>query len=120
MTDQQRMRRREELREQVYGKKRTTCRTKEERANKAEGRKGMFWFQVYVMMIVCGGILLLSFFHTETSEHVTKKIKEVIAQELPAEMMEQIKTKVTVFCEQNQIALPYWQEDAAKEHVSAP
>lgn len=116
MTDQERMRRRAELRKQVYGKR--APRVMQE--DNIRGHKGLFWFRVYVMMIVCGGILLLSFFHTETSERVTGKIKEVIAQEMPQELIEQVKTKITVFCEQNKIILPSWKEETTQEDAPAP
>lgn len=119
MTEKERMQRRAELRKQVYGN-RPPRAVREEKVGYMEGRKGLFWFRVYVMMIVCGGVLLLSFFHTETSERVTGKIKEVIAQELPEEMIEQMKTKITVFCEQNQIELPHHKQETKKEDTPAP
>ena len=74
MTEQEKRRRRREMERRM--RNRASGRKKEKK------RGGLTAFRTYVTTILVGGCLLISLFHTETSEQVCEKVREVIAMEI--------------------------------------
>ena len=79
MTEQERRRRRREMERRM--------RTRAQIRDREERKGGLTAFRIYVTAVLVGGCLLVSFFHTETSEMVCGKVKEVIAMQFSAEEM---------------------------------
>lgn len=90
--DEERLRmRREMVRQARQGKTKTT---KPETGN-------FFLFRIYVTMMLVGAAFVLSFFETETTNTITKSLKEAIAYEMPLETIEEWKQKVVSVFQQN-------------------
>ena len=81
--------RREELRQYMGGsmsaKPKSTPKSKE-----------LFLFRLYVTVILAGGVLLVSLFHSETAEKLTQQVKETIAYEMPLEKIQAAGERLTV------------------------
>ena len=100
MTEQERKKRREQLRREMgYTKiNRTTPQS--------NSKRDFFLFRLYVTVILCGGILLLSAFQSETAQTVTEKVKQAIAYQMPIEQLQETKESMMVFLEEHKIVLP--------------
>lgn len=100
MTEQERKKRREQLRREMgYTKRNRTI-------PQTENKKDFFLFRLYVTVILCGGILLLSAFQSQTAQMVTEKVKQAIAYQMPIERLQETKDNIMVFLEEHQVALP--------------
>lgn len=72
----------------------------------SENGKDLFLFRLYVVMILGGAVTLLSFFHTQTSQHFIEQVKESIAYQVSVEEIQEKKEWLAAFLEKNQISLP--------------
>lgn len=107
MTEQERRRRRRERERKMRAK--AGMRKKEEK------KGGLTAFRIYVTTILVGGCLLVSLFHTETSETVCAKVKEVIAAEISAEELERWRNKAAAYLKEKESILPVFEEKEAEE-----
>lgn len=103
MTEKERKRRRMELEKRM--------RDRREGRSSSEGSfKGLLVFRTYVTVILAGAMLLVSAFHTETSEAVCRRLKETIAYQVPAEEVGVAKEKLLAFWKDKNITLPAFNE----------
>ena len=107
MTEQERRRRRRERERQM--------RTRAGMRKKEEKKGGLTAFRVYVTTILVGGCLLVSMFHTETSEMVCGKVKEVIAMQISAEELAEWKNRAMAYFEEKNIIFPVFKETEPEE-----
>jgi len=107
MTEQERRRRRRERERRM--------RTRAGGRKREEKKGGLTAFRVYVTTILVGGCLLVSLFHTETSEMVCGKVKNVIAMQITAEELEQWKNKAMAYFEEKKIIFPVFEETEPEE-----
>ncbi len=99
MTDKERKRRRMEMEKRM--------RDRREGRNPGENSpQGLLIFRTYVTVILAGALVLVSAFHTDTSEAVCKQLKETIAYQIPAEDVATAKEKITAFWKDRNITLP--------------
>ena len=92
--DEERLRMRRELMQRARRQKTSIYR----RQNQTASGKQLFLFRTYVTMMLVGTAIVLSFFHTETTNDITNSLKEAIAYEISLDTIEQWKEKaVTVF-----------------------
>ena len=105
MTEQERRRRRRER------ERRMRAGTK----RKERKKSGLTAFRVYVTTILVGGCLLVSLFHTETSEMVCARVKDVIAMQISTEEIEKWKNKAVAYFEEKNIVFPVFVETEAEE-----
>lgn len=98
MTEQERRRRRREAERQMRA--RATARDKERH------KGGWFAFRAYVTAVLVGACFLLSLFHTETSERVCSRVKEVIAHQMPTEQIVDMRDRTVAFFREQQVSLP--------------
>lgn len=115
MTDRERRRRRLELERRMrerQGGRRSTESTS----------KSLFIFRTYVTVILAGAFLLVSAFHTNTSEEVSRRLKETIAYQVPMTEVARAKEKVIAFWKDQDISIPVFQEEdtPAKEKIYKP
>ncbi len=110
MTDKERKRRRMEMEKRM--------RDRREGRNSAEGSsKGLLVFRTYVTVILAGAFVLVSAFHTETSEAVCSRLKEAIAYQIPVEEVALAKEKIAGFWKDKNISLPaFHDEETPKEN----
>lgn len=105
--------RREELRQYMGGsmsaKPKSTPKSKE-----------LFLFRLYVTVILAGGVLLVSLFHSETAEKLTQQVKETIAYEMPLEKIQAAGERLTVFLKEKDVALPALKEDTYGPETEGP
>ena len=101
MTEQERRRRR---RERVR-----RMRTRARGRKREEKKGGLTAFRVYVTTILVGGCLLVSLFHTESSEMVCGKVKDVIAMQISAEELEQWKDRAVAYFAEKKIIFPVFE-----------
>lgn len=105
--------RREELRQYMGGsmsaKPKSTPKNKE-----------LFQFRLYVTVILAGGLLLVSLFHSETAENFTQRVKDTIAYEMPLEKIQAAGEWLTVFLREKEVALPALKEDAYGPETEGP
>lgn len=78
MDERERMKRRREALSSVNRRKRNTER-------EGTGGKELFWFRTYVTVIIVGATLMVSFFHTESTEKMTMGLRQAIAYQMPAD-----------------------------------
>ncbi len=103
MTDKERKRRRIEMEKRM--------RDRREGRNSSESSfKGLLLFRTYVTVILAGALLLVSAFHTETSEAVCSRLKETIAYQMPAEDITMAKDKLFALWKDKNITLPAFNE----------
>ncbi|MBQ9090809.1 MAG: hypothetical protein IJY52_00870 [Anaerotignum sp.] len=105
MTEQERRRRRRERQ----------MRAKAGMRKKRERKGGLTAFRIYVTTILVGGCLLVSLFHTETSEMVCGKVKEVIAMQISGEELAEWKSRAAAYFREKEIALPAFEEKEPQE-----
>lgn len=105
--------RREELRQYMGG----SISAKPKNAPKS---KDLFLFRLYVTVILVGGVLLVSLFHSETAETFTRQIKDTIAYEMPLEKIQAAGERLTVFLQEKDVALPALKEDAYGPETEGP
>ena len=98
MTEQEKRRRRREMERRM--------RTRAGGRRREKKRGGLTAFRTYVTTVLVGGCLLVSLFHTETSEAVCEKVREVIAMEISAEEMHQWKEKTVTYFKEKEFSLP--------------
>ena len=92
--DEERLRMRRELMQRARRQKTSIYRGQ----NQTASGKQLFLFRTYVTMMLVGTAIVLSFFHTETTNDITKSLKEAIAYEISLDTIKQWKEKaVTVF-----------------------
>lgn len=109
MTDKERKRRRMEI------EKRMRERQGGHRSTESPS-KGLLAFRTYVTVILAGAFLLVSAFHTNTSEEVCRRLKETLAYQTPMEEVTTATQKIMVFWKDKNISLPVFEgEDAPKE-----
>ena len=106
MTEQERRRRRREMERRM----RTGAGRRKEKK-----KGGLTAFRVYVTVVLVGGCLLVSLFHTETSEKVCGKVKEVIAMQISAEEVAEWKNRAVAYFKEKEIALPALEETEPQE-----
>ena len=106
MTEQEKRRRRREMERRM--------RTRTEIQRKSGKRGGLAAFRIYVTAILTGGCLLVSAFHSETSEMVCEKVKEVISLQTTAEEMLVWKNRVMAYFEEKDIIFPVFEEKQEK------
>jgi len=83
---------------------------------KKEAKKGgLTSFRIYVTAILVGGCLLISVFHTETSEMVCEKVKEVIAVQISAEELTEWKNRAMTYIREKELTLPAFEEQEPRE-----
>ena len=107
MTEQEKRRRRREMERRM--RNRASGRKKEKK------RGGLTAFRTYVTTILVGGCLLISLFHTETSEQVCEKVREVIAMEISAEEMHHWKEKAVAYFREKEFSLPVFERKEPQE-----
>lgn len=107
MTEQEKRRRRREMERRM--------RARQQQRGREKGKSGLLGFRVYVTAILVGGCLLISLFHTESSEMVCAKVKEVIAQEITAEEIAGWKEKAAAYFREKELSLPAFEEEEAPE-----
>jgi len=104
MTDKERKRRRMEMEKRM--------RDRREGRNPGESSpQGLLVFRTYVTVILAGALVLVSAFHTDTSEAVCKQLKETIAYQIPAEDVATAKEKITALWKDKNITLPAFHND---------
>ena len=102
MTEQEKRRRRREMERRMRTK--TGYRKQEER------KGGLTAFRIYVTAILTGGCLLISMFHTETSEKICDKVKEVISMQTSAEELMVWKENISEYLQKKDFVLPVFDE----------
>ena len=107
MTEQEKRRRRREMERRMRTK--AGCRKQEER------KGGLTAFRIYVTAILTGGCLLISMFHTETSEMVCDKVKEVISIQTSTEELMVWKERVSEYLQKKDFVLPVFEEKETQE-----
>lgn len=105
--------RREELRQYMGG----SMSVKLKNAPKS---KELFLFRLYVTVILTGGLLLISLFHSETAENLTQQVKDTIAYEMPLEKIQAAGERLTVFLQEKDMALPALKDDAYGPETEGP
>jgi len=101
MTEQERRRRRRER------ERRMRARMEEQKRGK---KRGLTAFRVYVTTILVGGCMLISLFHTETSEMVCEKVKEVISVQVSSEEVAEWKGRLDAYLKEKEFVLPVFEE----------
>ena len=107
MTEQERRRRRRELERRM--------RTSAGGRRKEKKKGGLTAFRLYVTTILVGGCLLVSAFHTETSEIVCRKVKDVIAMQISTEELAEWKYKAVAYIAEKNIVFPVFEEMERQE-----
>lgn len=107
MTEQERRRRRREMERRM--------RTGARGEKKGSKKGGLTAFRIYVTVILAGGCLLISMFHTETSEMICAKVKEVIAAQISTEEAAEWKNRAMMYFEEKDIVFPVFEETKPKE-----
>lgn len=109
MTEQEKRRHRREMERRMRAK--GAMRKKGERG-------GLALFRAYVTVILVGGCLLISAFHTKTSERICKRVQEVIAVQMTAEELAEWRARITAFWQEKEISLPAFGEKEGEEEKS--
>ncbi|WP_458407404.1 hypothetical protein [Anaerotignum sp.] len=107
MTEQERRRRRRERERRM--------RTGAGARKKTEKKGGLTAFRLYVTTILVGGCLLVSLFHTESSEMVCARVKDVIAMEISMEELEKWKNRAMAYFVEKDIVFPVFKEKESEE-----
>ena len=107
MTEQEKRRRRREMERRM--------RTKAGYRKQEERKSGLTAFRIYVTAILTGGCLLISMFHTETSEMVCDKVKEVISVQISAEELMVWKERISEYLQEKDLVLPVFEERKLQE-----
>ena len=107
MTEQEMRRRRREM------ERRMRMRRGEEK--KKEKKMGLTAFRLYVTAILVGGCLVISQFHTETSEMVCQKLKAVLSEQISSEELAEWKGKALAYLKEKEISLPVFVKTEPKE-----
>ena len=111
MTEQEKRRRRREM------ERRMRARAGERRKEKKRG--GLTAFRTYVTAVLVGGCLVISMFHTETSEMVCSRIKEAIASQMSAEEWTEWKVRAVAYLKEKEQSLPAFREEETEEPKKA-
>ena len=106
MTEQERRRCRREMERRM----RTGAGRRKEKKN-----GGLTAFRIFVTTILVGGCLLVSLFHTETSEMVCRKVKDVIAVQITTEELAEWKNKAVAYFAEKNIVFPVFEETEPEE-----
>ncbi|MBQ8733886.1 MAG: hypothetical protein IJY76_05270 [Anaerotignum sp.] len=106
MTEQERRRRRREMERWM----RTGAGRRKEKK-----KGGLTACRRYVTTILVGGCLLVSLFHTETSEMVCRKVKDVIAMQITTEELAEWKNKAVAYFAEKNIVFPVFEETEPEE-----
>lgn len=101
MTEQEKRRHRREIERRM--------RTKGTMRKKEKGG-GLALFRAYVTAILVGGCLLISAFHTKTSEMVCEKVHDVIAMQMTAEELAEWRSRITAFWQERKNSLSVFEE----------
>ena len=107
MTEQEKRRHRREMERRM--------RTKAGYRKQEERKSGLTAFRMYVTAILTGGCLLISMFHTETSEMVCDKVKEVISMQTSTEELMVWKEHVSEYLQKKDFVLPVFEEKETQE-----
>ena len=107
MTEQEKRRRRREMERRM--------RTRVGGRKNESKKGGLTSFRIYVTAVLVGGCLLVSAFHTETSEMVCGKVKEVIGMQISREELTEWKNRAIAYIEENEITLPAFEEKKPQE-----
>lgn len=110
MTEQERRRRRREM------ERRTRMRSGQRQ--KEEKRGGLTSFRIYVTAILAGGLLLISLFHTETSDMVCSRVKETIAAQTDSGKMLEWRERLLAYLQEKEI--PVFEEQREEEKDYRP
>lgn len=76
---------------------------------------GLTSFRIYVTAVLVGGCFLISMFHTETSEMVCEKVKEVIATQISTEEIAEWRDKAVAYFKEKELSLPAFEEKEPEE-----
>ena len=90
-------------------------RTRAGMRKKEASKSGLTSFRIYVTAVLVGGCLLISMFHTETSEMVCARVKEVIEHQVSAEEIAEWKNKAMAYFKEKEISLPAFEEEEPQE-----
>ena len=112
MTEQEKRRRRREMERRM--------RTRTEMRRKTGRRKGLTAFRVYVTTILTGGCLLISAFHSDTSEMVCSKVKEAIGEQFSAAEAAEWKDRLLAYFEEKNIIFPVFEMKQEETKVYRP
>ena len=107
MTEQEKRRRRREMERRM--------RTRAGVRKKEKKKGGLTAFRIYVTAVLAGGCLLVSAFHTETSETVCRKVKDVIATQISTEEIAEWKERAAVYFKEMEQSLPVFEETEMQE-----
>ena len=105
MTEQEMRRRRREMERRM--------RTRA--GGKKEKKGGLAVFRLYVTAVLTGGCLVISQFHTETSEMICEKLKAVLSEQISAEELTEWKERAWDYLQEKKISLPVFVEDEKQE-----
>ncbi|KXL51670.1 hypothetical protein CLNEO_29560 [Anaerotignum neopropionicum] len=108
MTDKERKRRRMDMEK----------RMRERRGGRhitESSSRGLLIFRTYVTVILAGAFVLVSAFHTDTSEEVCRRLKETISYQIPGEEIATAKEKLMGFWEDRNISLPAFKDDESTQ-----
>ena len=106
MTEQERRRRRREMERRM----RTGAGRRKEKK-----KGGLAAFRICVTTILVGGCLVVALFHTETSEMVCRKVKDVIAMQITTEELAEWKNKAVAYFAEKNIVFPVFEETEPEE-----
>ncbi len=107
MTDKERKRRRMELEKRMRERRGGRYATE-------SSSNGLLIFRTYVTVILAGAFILVSAFHTDTSEEVCRRLKETISYQIPVDEMATAKEKFVEFWEDRNISLPAFKEEESQ------
>lgn len=106
MTERERRKRRQALQKRIEG------RTSKKQGE--DGKKGLFLFRLYVTAVLCGAVILLSFFHTPTSERVIHYMKQAVSYQIPMEHIVEAREDIEAFLQKKNLPVPAFLEKQGK------
>ena len=112
MTEQEKRRRRREMERRM--------RTRTEMRKKTGKKRGLAAFRIYVTAILTGGCLLISAFHSDTSEMVCSKVKQVIGEQISMAEVMGLKDRVQAYFAEKDIVFPVFDEMQEETKVYHP
>ena len=112
MTEQEKRRRRREMERRM--------RTRTEMRKKTGKRRGLTAFRVYVTAILTGGFLLISAFHSDTSEMVCSKVNQVIGEQISMAEVTGLKDRLMAYFAEKDIVFTVFDELQEETKVYHP
>ena len=112
MTEQEKRRRRREMERRM--------RTRTEIRKKKGKRRGLAAFRIYVTAVLTGGFLLISAFHSDTSEMVCSKVKQMIGEQISVAEVAGLKDRLMAYFSEKDIVFPVFDEMQEETKVYHP